>query len=667
MSDKKLKLAFHGRIIDHLGIQMYQSPTAALAEMVSNAWDAGAARVDITLPDAAITQSARTISIKDDGQGMTFEECEQRFLKVGYDRRAYEAEDTSSSHGRPLMGRKGIGKFAGFGIAKKIEIATVSKKTGEKTVFMLDIDTIRSSSDYVDTSDQEIIVSQYLPPDSARIVDHGTVITLRELKLGRAISVPQFSRSMARRFNFLGVTDSFDVFVDGIHIPEDEDFSDVQFSFPKDYQSTERPSSILEVKDGWGLERLEDGNEIWWRFQFYNDTIKEEALQGISIFAHHKLAQSAFMFNLTGGLTTQTGPEYLAGSVTADFIDEQEDDLISTERQRMNWQDERLAALEEWGQKRVKSLLGIWKKRRGEEKLNILTGKLLDFENRLKRLGSEASTVEGALRKLASIDKLTQQQFQDLGSAILTAWEHGRLRGLIDEMSRSEDMDEKRLLAILVEANTIQALHTAESVKAKLEAINGLEARIRTKDLENAIRDYIAKNPWLISPEWETFAIERNVNHIIRDATDEAGLNTDPDFRGRVDLVLGSGRTLLVLEFMRPELKLDVDHINRFEQYVDAIRAQCESSTAIQFSHVIGYVVADKFKNLRGGTPRRIQRLAEDSKYAMTWEDLLSKAKRQWQEFFDHLLERNPDDERLQSLAGGDVADNPRLSAESDA
>ncbi|HDX8034089.1 TPA: ATP-binding protein, partial [Escherichia coli] len=48
--DNKLFLNFHGRIIDHLGIQMYQSPTAAIAEMVSNAWDADATEVNITLP-----------------------------------------------------------------------------------------------------------------------------------------------------------------------------------------------------------------------------------------------------------------------------------------------------------------------------------------------------------------------------------------------------------------------------------------------------------------------------------------------------------------------------------------------------------------------------------------------------------------------------------------
>ena len=44
---QKLHLAFHGKIIDHLGIQMYQSPTAAIAEIVSNAWDADAEHVNI--------------------------------------------------------------------------------------------------------------------------------------------------------------------------------------------------------------------------------------------------------------------------------------------------------------------------------------------------------------------------------------------------------------------------------------------------------------------------------------------------------------------------------------------------------------------------------------------------------------------------------------------
>jgi len=43
-----LDLSFHGRIMDSLRIQIYESPVAAIAELIANTWDADA--VDATLP-----------------------------------------------------------------------------------------------------------------------------------------------------------------------------------------------------------------------------------------------------------------------------------------------------------------------------------------------------------------------------------------------------------------------------------------------------------------------------------------------------------------------------------------------------------------------------------------------------------------------------------------
>lgn len=98
-----------------------------------------------------------------------------------------------------------------------------------------------------------------------------------------------------------------------------------------------------------------------------------------------------------------------------------------------------------------------------------------------------------ALKRIASIQQIGAEQFRHIGNSILTAWEGGRLKELIRNVASVPDMDGTKLLEILIEANTIQALHTAESVKAKLDTISGLETRIRTKELENAVRDYIAK------------------------------------------------------------------------------------------------------------------------------------------------------------------------------
>ncbi len=135
-----LHLRFHGRIIDSLGIQMYQRPVAAIAELIANTWDADAKCVNVILP-YSIGDDA-VIVVKDDGLGMTFEECEDRYLNVGHNRRV-ELGDRSAG-GRPVLGRKGIGKFAGFGIADIVAIETVSEATGERTVFELNINELRS-------------------------------------------------------------------------------------------------------------------------------------------------------------------------------------------------------------------------------------------------------------------------------------------------------------------------------------------------------------------------------------------------------------------------------------------------------------------------------------------------------------------------------------------
>ncbi|MCO1606946.1 ATP-binding protein [Escherichia coli] len=302
--DNKLFLNFHGRIIDHLGIQMYQSPTAAIAEMVSNAWDADATEVNITLP----THENRTIVIKDNGIGMTFEECQKKFLTVGFDKRKDNPVAKSKLFNRDLMGRKGIGKFAGFGIAEIIEICTTSQETGEKTSFTLDINKIRSSDDYVKTESMAIDVTFRTGPSELEKENHGTTVTLKSLKINRLLNESSFATSMARRFAINSGGDEFLVRINNTPMPVENFLATAEYSFPKDYTVDEKPDSLTEIDSlGYGKE-IVDGYEIKWRVFFLKETIKDDELQGISIYAHKKLAQRPFMFNLTGGLPSRLAP-----------------------------------------------------------------------------------------------------------------------------------------------------------------------------------------------------------------------------------------------------------------------------------------------------------------------------------------------------------------------
>ena len=142
---KDLKMKFHGRVLDQLGFQTYQSRPASLAELVANAWDADATLVKITLPSRA--GPAAEIVVEDNGCGMTFKECQDKYLNIGYDRRNGDPEATTPGE-RPVMGRKGIGKLAGFGIARSVAVETISKETGEKTKFEMDMDRL-GTGEYV--------------------------------------------------------------------------------------------------------------------------------------------------------------------------------------------------------------------------------------------------------------------------------------------------------------------------------------------------------------------------------------------------------------------------------------------------------------------------------------------------------------------------------------
>ena len=647
MSNQNLTLAFHGRIIDHLGIQMYQSPTAAIAEIVSNAWDADAENVRIAFDFNSSQKSDWKITVSDDGRGMSFGDCQERFLSVGYNRRANNPSEKSPGLLRPVMGRKGIGKFAGFGIARYIKVTTVGGTPKQRTEFELDLHKIRTGGSYVATDALQIVASTQLA--TVRETS-GTTIELRDLSIALRISEPRFMTSLSRRFSINSTSDQFAIFLNGKAIQNEAVSGDCEMSFPRDLPDTDKATRKLVIADdGWGREPLPSGRLVEWRIQFFESLIKDEELQGVTVFAHKKLAQRPFLFNLTGGLASQAGPEYMSGQVRADWVDELGEDVISTERQRLNWQHGELQEFQEWGQALIRRLMSVWKDKRSEHKFALLHEKVGAFAERLNKLGADASVVRGALKKLASIEKLNSEQFQDMGSAILLAWEGGRLRALIGQIAHTAELDESALLGILSEANAITALHTAETVRAKLDAIKGLELRIQNKELENAVRDYIASNPWLISPRWETFAVERRATKICSDAADVAYKGTD-DFRGRVDLVLSSGRQLLLLEFMRPGLTLDLDHLQRFRSYCSIVTEEMGTNSALELDQISGFLVADKAGKQKG-FKSTIESMRSDDQYAMSWETLLQMAKHQWREFLDHVRERAPDDARVQALA----------------
>jgi hypothetical protein len=642
-TEKTLKLIIQPRVIDHLGIKMYQKPVDVISEFVANAWDADSEIVEVTLEKDAIT-------VMDRGCGMTFNECQEYYLTVARDRRKETGKELSDEKERPILGRKGIGKFAGFGIAETINVSTTSKKTGERTVFEMDIKSILEH-DSRNEAEKNIGIIEYQKADEERKSSHGTIIILKGAGIDVGTeAINDFKAELSRRFLLPQFYSDFTVKINGEDLPESFN-DDMEFVFPRDLTEEEK-SNVLNVNNwddnGWAVETFQ-GFDIQWRIGFYEDTIKTEELRGISIFAKGKLAQKPFFFDLTGGISGQNALEYMTGQVRMDFIDEGERNLISTERQRINLQSRFGKSIREWGINKIKLFGGIWKKRRSEKRLRELNDKISGFGERLGKLpSSERKTVEAVLIKIASFPRLGQARFQEWCSDILTSWEIGRLKNLISEIAMVTNLDETKFIEILLEADVLTALNIAESIKTKLTTISELKKRVDNKELENSVRDFIYKHPWLIHPQWDRYKKERTVANLVNDI---AGKQLTGDaFNGRVDLALSSGENLLLVEFMRPGIPIDLDHLDRINYYVLSVKRGLAKETGSDIKYLeSAYVIADSKSNSEDVTDRILQ-LKEEKIYVLTWNTLIEQAKKQWEEHLELIKQRNPNDERIQNL-----------------
>ena len=264
---KTLKLKFHGRVLDQLGLQTYQSRPASLAELVANAWDADAARVEITLPPGA--GPASEIVVEDDGCGMTFKECQEKYLNIGYDRRNGNPKATTLGK-RPVMGRKGIGKLAGFGIARKVVVETVSKETGESTRFEMDMNRL-GKGEYV--GGEKPIRATVTGPSRGARRKHGTKVTLRNMSYKRNISAAALPASPGQALPRPQDDQGLQHQGQRKAIPKTDGLDDVEFEFPRDYESM--PDGTERGRDGWGVDTLPGGKKVKWRAFFARGVMRK--------------------------------------------------------------------------------------------------------------------------------------------------------------------------------------------------------------------------------------------------------------------------------------------------------------------------------------------------------------------------------------------------------
>lgn len=664
-AEAHLELRFSHNIIEHLGLKLYQNkPTNVLAELVSNSWDADAKHVWVTLRNAA-DETPASIAVADDGEGMSRADLAGKYLIVGKPKRSKSTPTETSPGGRVLMGRKGIGKLAPFGVARTVDLLTC--KAGRVTWLRFDYDAIRGEGDNAEpgalATYRPLLVYKESPLDAvdfekggeeketvkaflSNVGDNqtksGTLVLASRLTLKRQINPATLKESLGRRFTVTLARADFDVRVNEESLSVKDVFPDWDLRIPETGTAEE------EVQTPEGVKKV----KYWVGFVKEATWPAEQA--GVGIYAHGKIAQDRPYFFEVKGVEVFT--RYMYGVVEADWIDELNEDAISTDRTSIDWQNEAFANLKVWGAKKVRTWVPQYQALR-KEHANEENSKLID-EAVVKNVGLQIRPTEKA-HLLSLLNEVTPRLAKDpepkakFVEAAMRAWVHDPARKLIKKLwEEAADIGPDQFVGTvmrLADELVPESLSLAVVFSQRVYALHKLQDRI-AHGKETNLQALIEEFPWILSQAYERFFARRELKTICDEAekngeftirpvytNTEQAQKTKPDF---VFLGTPEERNILVVELKSPnETAGHLEH-EQLYSYVSYLTGRFASST------VEGILVARDFAPSIG-------RLKTELMQHLDWDTLLKKSRRNHMELLAALLggvEADANDSRVQQI-----------------
>ncbi len=621
------EMKFDAGTIKHLGLQMYSTLPPVIGELVANGWDANATAVNITIPLTPLDPTKSEIVVIDNGIGMSDQDVREKYVITGRDRREdEETDETPHPFRRKVMGRKGIGKFSSFGIAKEIEVETV--KDGETSRFAMNYDLMLAQAA------ERSIEFEALPPTGD--ISEGTKITLRGFTKfnTRRIPIEALRRRLARRFSVIGPPYGFEVAINKSPISPEE--RDIQSLLDKDSDGKPYLWEYSDVK-------IDDDHEGWtvsgWIGALDRTTPNIDGIdRGISLMARGKLVQEPFVFDAVVG--QQYALSYIVGELHVDFVDDAED-TIGTNRNALVWDTDSNEALKIWGQREVNSVARRWSAKRSDDNVKQLERNELyqAFKQKASEIGQGRATkiIDRIVRQ--TIDKNPVAEFDELEPTIQLALDFLEFDAFWEIASDLADASLDNLSEIINlfrEWQVVEAKEMARVTEGRVKTIEKFQTLIGQNALEvPTLHDFLKEFPWVIDPHWTLVDDEVRYSDILRERYPEPPERLEKD--RRIDfLCVRAGGHLSVVEIKRPGVTASIEEFAQIEEYVTFMRRHVTQTTdpAYRIQSVTGYLLCGKVANSDYALGRR-ENLELANIYVRLYADMLGRVRQLHKEFLD--------------------------------
>jgi len=615
-------------IIQDFGLNLYSDLSRVLVEYIANAYDADATYANVLMDKEEIDKQRNlikkqfevakqeaennnrpedlksleewalpdefTIIIQDDGCGMARDDLDSKFLIAGRRRRQADGEMRSAG-GRILMRRKGLGKLAGFGAAKEIVVITRNKAGSKLTQITLSFDDLIAdpTATAIEVPEETIDLWEGFP-------DTGTRIILRKLLYGPLKTRLDTIERRAASYFWQVEQEDFILKINGDPVdPEQPNFA---------YAWPDPDEPLLNLSEGSYV--TEDGIEhtFKYRLRFVADRQALGASErGIRVYCHNRLASAPSLLKADTNMHGFRMTDYLDGVVYADFIDDQENDYIATDRQSLRWESPLLQPLFEKLSEYITLACAARQKVRDQEKEDKVrddefTNSIIDKADLTKK---ETEAAYKIARALASLHKqgLDDGGYKEQFKEVVEAVGRGDIVATLANFAAHDDPELKKVVAEIAKLTANEIDSSYKFARARIFGIQALRKIVESTDFkkpnnEHEIHKLLNECPWLIRPSFFRYiSSDESEKTLFINLSQELGIGTkvpgkydktvdsesEPGNANlRPDLVFLLGNETLtkivVVELKAPNTPLHGEHYRQLQGYLDDCRDYLKKS-----------------------------------------------------------------------------------------
>ncbi len=606
-----LTLKFDPNTIEHLGISLYSKLPSVLSELVSNSWDADAENVIIKFSDIS---GIKEIVYTDNGIGMTFDELNYKFLLIGRNRRKDQSEEKETKKGRKVIGKKGLGKLSVFGICNVIEVKSV--KDGVLNHFKMNLEDIKNSS--TGSYNPELLASKNTPTSEP----NGTLLHLKSIRRKSGFNLEDLSISLSKKFMIFDELSLKLYLNDGNEtlVTNELKFSSFEEQFRWDFPN--------EFEENYGFK-----NEIKGFIITTKTPIKDTEMSGIYLVSRGKIVNTASFYGLRDNDQFHS---YVTGYLDVDFIDDFEEDVISTDRHSLNWENDETKELQKYLQSVIRKIGSDWKKRRSDVKReDIKRETLLDIEKwQIELPKYERDLSERIINPILSNPRIETDKSSEIIKNVIDKFNNQTFKEYADKISEiSSESQLPEFLSLIDDWKAIESKQFRDISYSRVEVIKQFEEYLDTDTKEvPTLHNFLKKFSWLLDPRILEFRDEVKYSQLLKETFPDEDLG---DIDRRIDFLCSNalGEILYVIEIKRSNFEINHKALEQAYDYQSFLKEKYASQTG--FSKVVCFIVGGRKSTERKFKDKEKTYINSGEVFVKTYIELLEQSKEYHKDFIE--------------------------------